>query len=58
MEPLDIPEIKEAVELLKLSESKLPSKISIDNFKNAIEILDIYVEDEPNTLFINSTLSH
>ena len=46
MNQREIPEIKEAIDLLKSAEKDFPSVASVHHFRNAIEILNDYLEDE------------
>ncbi len=46
MPPRDIPEIKEAMALLKSAEGEFPSEESIRSLKEAFEMLNDYLENE------------
>ena len=46
MNQREIPEIKEAIDLLKSAEKDFPSAASVHYFRDAFEILNDYLEDE------------
>jgi chloramphenicol O-acetyltransferase len=52
-EPRCIPEIEEAIDLLEEFETQLPDVSNIDLFVTATQILDGYIEDNPNTPYTN-----
>ena len=61
MNPREIPDIQEAEELFQKAESSFPSEESAKDFKEAIEILNYYIEEEsPETSVLQfiSNLKH